>query len=130
MPDSPLSKLLAKDNAFVTLDDLSDHIINRVCSPANLSCTVRAGNDASAAKIARTKRVGACLFAFAAVCASVLIEHHFVGWMMTFGVVAPCAMQIAPLEKHGGADARTVDVGIALDIKKGSRDLIHKSSSK
>ena len=42
---------------------------------------------------------------------------------LAFGIVTPCTAQIAPLEKDGGADTRTVDVGCARNIKQFYRHL-------
>jgi hypothetical protein len=58
--------------------------------------------------------------AFAAFYAFVAVQHQLRCGKLTFGIMAPSAVQIAPLEKDGGADAGAVHKGGALDVKNGS----------
>ena len=59
------------------------------------------------------------LFLALAAARTAIVENEKLGRRgLAFGIVAPCTVQIAPLEKDGGADAWAVDVGCARNIKQ------------
>jgi hypothetical protein len=81
---------------------------------------VRAIESTFAAKLAFFKAKSALFFAFSAPCAPVFVKKHLLFFALTFGIVAPSATQIAPLEENGGAYARSVHERGSLNIKNSS----------
>ena len=60
--------------------------------------------------------------------AAVLVPLHFRAHVQALRVVAPGAAQRAALEEHGGADARPVLGGEALQVQNGADDVLRRNS--